>query len=176
MRRKNHVCWSTGASDDFTCGRHIENLNFLIACLEETGFRIAVARSGEEALERIAHAPPDLILLDVMMPPGMDGFETCRRLKVNAAFREIPVIFMTVASDITVDKMQGFEIGGVDYITKPVQPEEVVARIRTHLTICKLQQELQARNELLQEKTNNCNKRFQSASRPVRCVTSEQNP
>ncbi len=129
----------------------LENLNFLIACLEETGFRIAVARSGEEALERIAYAPPDLILLDVMMPPGMDGFETCRRLKVNAAFREIPVIFMTVASDI-IDKMQGFEIGGVDYITKPVQPEEVVARIRTHLTICKLQQELQARNELLQEK------------------------
>lgn len=129
----------------------LENLNFLITCLEETGFRIAVARSGKEALERVAYAVPDLILLDVMMPPGMDGFETCRRLKANAAFKEIPVIFMTVASDI-IDKMQGFEVGGVDYMTKPVQPEEVVARIRTHLTIRELQQELQARNALLQEK------------------------
>ncbi len=85
----------------------LENLNFDRLSGRNRIFRIAVARSGEEALERIAHAPPDLILLDVMMPPGMDGFETCRRLKVNAAFREIPVIFMTVASDI-IDKMQGF--------------------------------------------------------------------
>jgi formate hydrogenlyase transcriptional activator len=127
-----------------------ENLSLLITCLEEADLRVAVAQSGEEALERVAYVFPDLILLDVVMS-GMDGFEACRRLKANPDLHDIPVIFMTVMSEIT-DKVEGFEAGGIDYIIKPFQPEEVLARVKIHLTIRQLQQQLQARNAILQEK------------------------
>jgi signal transduction histidine kinase len=84
------------------------------------------------------------------MMPGIDGFETCRRLKENKSTREIPVIFMTALSD-TVDKVRGFEAGGVDYITKPLQHEEVLARVNAHLTIRNLQKQLQEKNKQLSE-------------------------
>ncbi len=126
-----------------------ENLKMLNASLKDAGFRISIAESGEEALQRIEHVIPDLILLDVMMP-GLDGFETCRRFKQRAAIQDIPVIFLTALSE-TVDKVRGFEVGGVDYITKPVQQEEVLARINTHLTIRRLQQQLHAQNDRLEE-------------------------
>jgi PAS domain S-box-containing protein len=131
-----------------------ENLKMLNAFLQEAGFRVAVAESGEAALKRVEYALPDLILLDVLMP-GMDGFETCGRLKESKATKNIPVIFMTVVSDI-VDKVKGFEVGGVDYLTKPVQHEEVLARINAHLTIRKLQVQLSQQNVRLQEQ----NERF----------------
>lgn len=89
--------------------------------------------------------PPDLILLDVMKPGGIDGFETCRRLKAEPITNDIPVIFLTLLDDVP-DKMQGFEIGGVDYLTKPLQHEEVLARVRAHLKIRRLQQALQREN------------------------------
>lgn len=89
--------------------------------------------------------PPDLILLDVMMPGGIDGFETCRRLKAQPTTREIPVIFLTVPDDVP-DNMQDFEIDGVDYLTKPLQQKDVLARIRMHLKIRRLQQALQREN------------------------------
>ncbi len=127
-----------------------ENVKLLITYLKRSGFRILVAQSGEEALKRITRVTPDVILLDVKMP-GIDGFETCQHLKQSVATREIPVIFVTVATE-TVDKLRGFQAGGVDYISKPFQYEEVLARITAHLTIRKLQQQLQTQNASLQEK------------------------
>lgn len=116
------------------------NLSVLLECLGQAGHRVLVAEDGEEALEQVALTPPDLILLDVMMP-GIDGFETCRRLRANPATREIPVIFMTALTD-TREKLAGFAAGGVDYITKPVQHEEALARVATHLQLQRLRREL----------------------------------
>ncbi len=124
-------------------------LKALISFLEGAGFQIAIAQSGETALKRIAYARPDLILLDVLMP-GMDGFETCRRVKDHEAAKNIPVIFLTALSE-TVDKVKGFELGGVDFLTKPVQHEEVLARINAHLTIRRLHLRLHVQNAQLQE-------------------------
>ncbi len=129
-----------------------ENLNVLITYLDKRGLTILVAQNGEKALALVEQFMPHLILLDVMMP-GIDGFETCRRLKEHEATREIPVIFMTALSN-TVDKVKGFEVGGVDYITKPFQHEEVLARVTTHLMIRRLQNQLQSKNEELQLKNS----------------------
>lgn len=126
------------------------NLNVLFEYLEESGFEVSVAKSGQIALQQIKHAPPDLILLDVMMP-GMDGFETCRKLKSDKTTRSIPVIFMTALTD-TVDKIKGFLAGGEDYITKPLQHEEVLARITAHLRVRKLEKTLHRREKALKDK------------------------
>ena len=123
------------------------NLSFLFNYLTKSGFKVFVATDGETAIQRVEAAQPDLILLDVMMP-GMDGFEVCKRLKNNPSMQDIPVIFMTALSD-TLNKVHGFEIGAVDYITKPLYPEEVLSRIQTHLTLRNLQKELQAQNKRL---------------------------
>ena len=109
------------------------NIGVLVDYLEALGFDIVVARNGETGLKRAETIRPDLILLDVMMP-GIDGFETCRRLKVNEITQHIPVIFMT-ALDSVEDKVKGFNAGGVDYVTKPIHQEEVLIRITTHLRI-----------------------------------------
>ena len=121
------------------------NLGVLVEYLNEVHFNVLVARNGESALEQIAHKTPDLILLDVMMPPGIDGFETCRRLKDNAQTRDIPVIFMTALVDAE-NKIKGFGVGGVDYITKPLAEKEVLARVKTHLTLWQQHQQLQQLN------------------------------
>ena len=126
------------------------NLEVLVDYLADSDFQIIVATDGEKALERLKYAHPDVILLDVMMP-GIDGFETCRRLKENDETRDIPVIFMTALSE-TVDKVKGFSVGAVDYITKPFQHEEVLARVQTHLTLRFLQQQLQEVNEQLEQR------------------------
>ena len=120
------------------------NLEVLLDFLEDSGFQVLVAENGESAIEEAEYAPPDLILLDVLMP-GMDGFETCRRLKSNKVSQDIPVIFMTALSD-TVDKVRGLSLGAVDYITKPLQHEEVLARIKLHLNLRNLTKTLQGQN------------------------------
>jgi signal transduction histidine kinase len=109
------------------------NLGVIVDYLEEAGFDILVARDGETGLKRAQMVKPNLILLDVMMP-DIDGFETCRRLKADDKTVDIPIIFMT-ALDNVEDKVKGFEVGGIDYVTKPIQHEEVLARINTHLRI-----------------------------------------
>ncbi len=124
------------------------NIEVLMEVLNEAAFEVLVALDGHGAIEQAHYAKPDIILLDVMMP-GIDGFETCRRLKAHETTREIPVIFMTALSE-TVDKVQGFRLGAVDYITKPLQHEEVLARVNTHLTLRQLQQDLQAANQQLE--------------------------
>jgi signal transduction histidine kinase len=118
------------------------NLDILFKYLREAGFKVLIAGNGERALDQAAYAQPDIILLDVMMPK-LDGFETCRRLKENEATREIPVIFITALSN-TQDKLKGFEVGGVDYVTKPIEHQEMLARVTMHLTIRNLQRSLQA--------------------------------
>ncbi len=120
------------------------NLRVLLDYLEKSGFDVLVAPNGERALRQLDLIRPDLILLDVLMP-GIDGFETCRRLKMNSQTRNIPVIFMTALSD-PLDKVKGFEVGGVDYVTKPLQYQEVLVRVNTHLKIRQLQEQLQAQN------------------------------
>ena len=123
------------------------NLGLLFDVLDDSGFEVLVAQSGESALKRAEATLPEIVLLDIMMP-DIDGFETCRRLKANEATRHIPVIFMTAVTG-TADKVKGFELGAVDYITKPIQPEEVLSRVKTHLTIQRLQWELQEKNRKL---------------------------
>ena len=115
------------------------NLGVLVETLGAAGYLLMVAEDGEEALAQTARTLPDLILLDVMMP-GIDGFETCRRLKARADTRELPVIFMTALGE-TADKVKAFAAGGVDYLTKPIEHEEALARIRTHLALRRLQRE-----------------------------------
>jgi serine phosphatase RsbU (regulator of sigma subunit) len=122
------------------------NLGVLSDYLEDHGFTTRIATNGELTLQRAQRIKPALILLDVMMPPGIDGFETCRRLKANDCTKDIPVIFMT-ALTTTEDKLKGFEVGGVDYITKPIQHEEVLARVTTHLRLRDLTLKLQQQNQ-----------------------------
>lgn len=122
------------------------NLGVLVETLGAAGYSLMVAEDGEEALAQTERTRPDMILLDVMMP-GIDGFETCRRLKSREATRDIPVLFMTALSE-TADKVKAFAAGGVDYITKPIEHEEALARVRTHLTLCRLRRELQEQLEL----------------------------
>ncbi|WP_437852410.1 response regulator [Sorangium sp. So ce363] len=123
------------------------NLALLVDHLESAGHQALAAEDAEAALKRASLMKPDLILLDVVMP-GIDGFETCRRLKAAESTRDIPVIFMTCLGEVA-DKIVGFEAGGVDYITKPFEIEEVLARIRTHLSLREAQKELEAKNAQL---------------------------
>ncbi|HEY9861027.1 MAG TPA: response regulator [Candidatus Obscuribacterales bacterium] len=120
------------------------NLGVLFNFLADAGFQVLVAEDGESALQTAEYASPDLILLDVLMPE-IDGFETCRRLKLNQATQDIPIIFMTALTE-TVDKVKGLNLGAVDYITKPLQHEEVLARVKLHLNLRQLTKQLQAQN------------------------------
>lgn len=117
------------------------NLEVLQEVLVNAHYEVLVAIDGESAIEQIQYAKPDIILLDVMMP-GIDGFETCRRLKENPETSWIPVIFMTALTE-TPDKVKGFESGGVDYITKPFQHQEVLARVKTQIMLSTLQRNLE---------------------------------
>ena len=121
------------------------NLEVVSEALSDAGFEVAIATDGERALKQVGMSQPDLILLDVMMP-GIDGFETCRRLKASPATCDIPVIFMTALSDIT-DKETGFQLGAVDYITKPFQETELLARVTAHLRLRHLHQTLEQQVE-----------------------------
>jgi adenylate cyclase len=115
------------------------NIQTLTATLKERGYQISVATNGRQALDIVGKVRPDLILLDVMMPE-MDGFETCRRLKASEQWRQIPVIFLTAKTD-TADIVKGFELGAVDYVAKPFNAHELLARVNTHLTIDRLHRE-----------------------------------
>lgn len=126
------------------------NLEVLLTYLENVGFEVMVARDGKSAIKRAQYAHPDIILLDVVMPET-DGFQICLQLKADERTKDIPVIFITALASPD-NRIKGFEVGGVDYITKPIQHEEVFARVTTHLRIRKLQQQLEAQNTLLHEK------------------------
>ncbi|OYD94352.1 hybrid sensor histidine kinase/response regulator [Nostoc sp. 'Peltigera membranacea cyanobiont' 210A] len=119
------------------------NLEIVFDILTNVGFKVITENDGKRAIKQLEFQLPDLILLDVMMP-GIDGFETCKRLKENSATCDIPVIFMTANSD-TPSKVKGLNIGAVDYITKPFHEEELLARIKTHLQLRNLTKTLEKR-------------------------------
>ncbi len=125
------------------------NLQVLMETLGGTDCKRLIAKNGEAALSIARKVIPELILLDIMMP-GMDGFEVCRRLKSDPTTADIPVIFLSALS-ATEDKVKGFALGAVDYVTKPFQPEEVIARVTTHLTIHRLNREIQKRKDMLEQ-------------------------
>ncbi|KEI70484.1 ATP-binding response regulator [Endozoicomonas elysicola] len=124
------------------------NLQVLLQTLSGRGYKLLIAKNGESALRIAAKAKPALVLLDIMMP-GMDGYEVCRRLKESSETRNITVIFLSALDD-TKDKVRGLETGAVDFISKPFQAEEVIARVQTQLKIHKLEQALSARNRQLE--------------------------
>jgi DNA-binding response OmpR family regulator len=124
-----------------------DNIAVLFDYLQEQGFRVLVCESGQSALDTLDVEEPDLILLDVMMP-GLDGLATCRRIKQLPAGRDVPVFFMTALDD-PIDRVRGLEAGAIDYLTKPVYPEEVLRRVRAHLEIRQLQKSLQEQNDRL---------------------------
>ncbi len=125
-----------------------DNIAVLYTFLEEnTDYSLLVATNGQSALDIVKEKKPDIVLLDIMMP-GINGYEICRRMKEEETTKDIPVIFMTALSD-TKNILEGFAAGAVDYITKPFQQEEILVRIRTHLKISQLQNDLQKKNEEL---------------------------
>jgi serine phosphatase RsbU (regulator of sigma subunit) len=124
------------------------NLRLLAQMLAEQGFKVRAVTSGERALAALESAPSDLVLLDIKMP-GMNGYEVCQRLKADVQTRDIPVIFISSLDEVA-DKVNAFSTGGVDYITKPFQLDEVLARVETHLALRDLQQRLQDANRRLE--------------------------
>jgi PAS domain S-box-containing protein len=126
-----------------------ENLALLSNILEERGYKVRSVTKGSAGLRGSQAAPPDLILLDIWMPE-LNGYEVCRQLKADDRTRDIPVIFISALGE-TIDKVKAFAVGGVDYITKPFQVEEVLARIDTHLSLRRLQKQLQSQNNQLRQ-------------------------
>ena len=125
------------------------NVDILLDQLFKAGFKVLLAEDGETALKRVTYIKPDIIFLDVNMP-GINGFETYRRLKAHENAKNVPIIFMTAVTD-TVEKVKGLKLGAVDYITKPFQLAEVIARVETHLTMSHLQKQLEEQNAQLQQ-------------------------
>jgi len=142
------------------------NLRVLLEALGADGHEILVATDGASAIETARYAQPDLILLDVMMP-GMDGYQTCEELKKNETTSRIPIIFMTALSE-TAEKVRAFEMGAVDYITKPFEHSELLARVTTHLTVSRLTRDLEKRNHELEELNHLKNEFMGMAAHDVR--------
>lgn len=128
---------------------HPDNLRLLSGILNEHGYKVRLAPNGERALATIRKEAPGLILLDIMMPV-MDGFEVCKRLKQDEETAGIPIIFISALNE-TIDKVKAFSLGGVDYITKPFKSEEVLARVKTHLSLRFLQLQLEKKNAELRK-------------------------
>ena len=139
-----------------------DNLAILSRILKERGYSVRPAINGQLALKAARHVPPDLILLDIMMP-GMDGYEVCRQLKSDERTRDIPILFIS-ALDETLNKLKAFQSGGVDYVIKPFEAQEVLARVETHLAIRQMQTQLQHQNVQLQQEIQE-RKRMEQALR-----------
>ena len=148
------------------------NLAIMTGLLEEVNCTILAAEDGESGVKRALYAEPDLILLDIMMP-GIDGYETCRRLKAQEKTRDIPVICMTALAE-TEHKLKGFAAGCVDYITKPFQREEVLARVGVHLSLRKLSRELEAARDLLEERVDERTARLEEVNRELQQEMAER--
>ncbi len=155
------------------------NLLLLNGILRTEKYEVHAASDGESALRFVQNSRPDLILLDIKMP-GMDGFSVCEHLKADERTRNIPIIFISALEEVA-DKVKSFQLGGVDYITKPVRAQEVLARVKTHLTLRRLQQELQDTNtqlaqqlreaERLNEELQQRNKELQEAQGTIKTLS-----
>ena len=146
------------------------NLSVLFNALRDSEFKVLAAQDGASAIQQAQHVKPDIILLDVMMP-GLNGFETCKRIKDNPETRDIPVIFMTALSDIN-DKVNGFNVGAVDYVTKPLQHEEVVMRLSTHLRLRQMSELLRNKNAEMDMANRELKKNFDEVTRLQNIVKS----
>jgi len=146
-----------------------DNLDIVSEYLEACHYSVLVAEDGESGLKSAEYAHPDLILLDIMMP-GIDGYETCRRLKEMESTQDIAVIFMTALAD-TEHKMRGFEAGAVDYVTRPVQREELVARVGVHLRMRELTARLREANELLEKRVEERTAALHRLNRELQAIT-----
>jgi DNA-binding NtrC family response regulator len=144
------------------------NLGFLIETLSQAGYRVRVATDGESALEQARYAPPSLVLMDAMMP-GIDGFETTRRMRGQALLAQVPVIFMTALSE-GQDKVRAFAAGANDYVTKPFQHEEVLARVQTHIARRALERELERANAELETRVTARTRELQEALAEVEAL------
>ncbi len=133
------------------------NLSILSRSLQRNGMTVMLAINGQDAIQKVLNQKPELILLDIQMP-GIDGFETCNLLKQNTTTQDIPIIFMTASID-SKDKIKGLSVGAVDYITKPFEEEEVLARVRVHLKLSNLTKTLEHKNFLLEELTKDLEER-----------------
>lgn len=125
------------------------NLGLLFDALTQAGHRVLVAESGEEALAQLEHEVPDLVLLDFRLP-GIDGLEVCRRIRGRPECADVPILFLTAVAELE-DKVRALDAGAVDYVTKPIQPPEVLARVRTHLRLARLQREIAEELEMRRE-------------------------
>lgn len=139
------------------------NLQVLVQTLSGQGYKLLVAKSGEDALTVAKKARPGIILLDIMMP-GLDGYEVCRQLKADPDTASAAVIFLSALDD-TTNKVRGLELGAVDYVSKPFQTEEIVARVRTHMTVRRLQRDLASRNAALQHANQRMKSALEAAAR-----------
>lgn len=146
-----------------------DTLRLLSIMLNSQGYRVNRVASGSAALKEVRRSTPDLILLDIRMA-GMDGYEVCQRLKANDATQDIPIIFLSALND-TLDKVKAFNVGGVDYVTKPFEFAEVLARVENQIQICLLRRQLQDKNEELQEEIH---RRKQSEKTLVNQAQKEQ--
>jgi len=153
------------------------NVDILVEALGED-YEVSVAMDGESALELVAEQVPDIILLDIMMP-GMDGYEVCRRLKAEQSTADIPVVFLTAMTEID-NKTRGFQLGAVDYVTKPFEIMEVKARIQTHLSLRLAQLELSNLNEILeikvQERTRELSLTQEATIEAMACLAEYRDP
>jgi formate hydrogenlyase transcriptional activator len=144
------------------------NLGFLIETLSQAGYSVRVATDGDSALEQARYAPPSLVLMDAMMP-GIDGFETTRRMRGTATLAQVPVIFMTALSE-SQDKVRAFAAGANDYVTKPFQHEEVLARVQTHIARRALERELERTNAELEIRVDARTRELQDALAEVEAL------
>ena len=137
----------------FVVEDHKENIRIIFQYLSDNEFIVVPFKSCEEMFSLIISRKPDIILLDIMLPGGMNGYEACRRLKADDSTKDIPIIFMSALTE-TFDKVKGFNLGAVDYISKPIEIEELLSRVHTHLTINYLQKELLDANTMLEERVS----------------------
>ncbi|WP_420840317.1 response regulator [Argonema galeatum] len=144
MNRQTQLLQLKKRVDDTTA-----NLQLLVNMLTQKGYKVRPAINGKLALSSAQTAPPDLILLDIIMP-NMDGYQVCEHLKADERTRDVPIIFISAINEV-LDKVKAFTLGGVDYITKPFQFEEVLVRVETHLTLRNLQKSIKAKNDLLEK-------------------------
>lgn len=142
----------------------------LLVLLKDSGYELVTASDGASAIETVRNQPPDIILLDILMPK-MDGYETCRRLKENEYFEDIPIIFLSGLHS-TEEKINAFEAGGVDYITKPFSEKEVLIRLKTHLTLHQLNKRLVHELENRDEELQNTESKVQDANTTLKVLLS----